>query len=166
MDDSKDRQYSRAPEFEDFLTLCRFLNAEGVRYVVIGGFAVILHGSVRTTQDIDLLVDTSDENMQLVKRAMAGLPDNAVALIEDDDVRKHQVVRVADEFVVDLMGKACGITYDEAIASGVEKIIVEDVDIPVASKELLIKTKDTVRTKDKTDIAYLLVRIEEEKKQN
>jgi hypothetical protein len=57
VDDQDDRGYSRAPELEDLLSLCQALNAEGVRYVLIGGFAVILHGFVRATKDIDLLVD-------------------------------------------------------------------------------------------------------------
>ena len=37
MDDQDDREYSRAPELEDLLNLCKALNAEGVRYVLIGG---------------------------------------------------------------------------------------------------------------------------------
>ena len=60
MDDEPDRLYSRAPELEDLLGLCRTLNREGVRYLLIGGFAVILHGFVRTTKDVDLLVDRTD----------------------------------------------------------------------------------------------------------
>jgi len=55
VDDQDDRGYSRAPELEDLLSLCTALNAEGVRYLLIGGFAVILHGFVRATKDIDLL---------------------------------------------------------------------------------------------------------------
>jgi hypothetical protein len=50
VDDQDDREYSRAPELEDLLTLCEALNAEGVRYVLIGGFAVILHVFVRATR--------------------------------------------------------------------------------------------------------------------
>jgi hypothetical protein len=99
VDDQDDRGYSRAPELEDLLTLCQALNAEGVRYVLIGGFAVILHGFVRATKDIDLLIDASVENVQRLKRAMAVLPDNAIALIADDEVERYQVVRIADEIV-------------------------------------------------------------------
>ncbi|HEY0590208.1 MAG TPA: hypothetical protein VGF40_00460 [Thermoanaerobaculia bacterium] len=47
MDDQDDRRYSRAPELEDLLSLCTALNREGVRYVLIGGLGVILHGSIR-----------------------------------------------------------------------------------------------------------------------
>jgi hypothetical protein len=114
VDDQDDRGYSRAPELEDLLRLCQALNAEGVRYVLIGGFAVILHGFVRATKDIDLLIDASVENVQRIKRAMAVLPDNAIALIADDEVEKYQVVRIADEIVVDLLKNACGVDYARA----------------------------------------------------
>ena len=147
MDDQDDRGYSRAPELEDLVSLCKALNDEGVRYVLIGGFAVILHGFVRATKDVDLLVDASSENVRRLKRAMATLPDNAIALMSDDEVDRYGVVRVADEFVVDLMKSACGIQYDEA-AAHVDRREINGVVIPIADKELLIRTKDTVRPSD------------------
>ncbi|HEX3067750.1 MAG TPA: hypothetical protein VHX14_04185 [Thermoanaerobaculia bacterium] len=85
MDDQDDRGYSRAPELEDLLKLCKALNAENVRYVLIGGFADILQGFVRGTKGIDLLVDASPENVRRLKRAMAVPPDNAIELIADDE---------------------------------------------------------------------------------
>ncbi len=111
MDDTEYRGYSRAPEFEDLISLCRKLNEASVAYVLIGGFAMILQGSVRTTKDIDLLVDPIASNIQKLKKALSTLPDNAVAEIADSDVEKYEVVRVADEIVVDLMAKACGIAH-------------------------------------------------------
>lgn len=161
MDDQDDRGYSRAPELEDLVSLCKALNDEGVRYVLIGGFAVILHGFVRATKDVDLLVDSSVENVQRLKRAMSTLPDNAIALMSDDEVDRYGVVRVADEFVVALMKSACGIEYDEA-AAHVEHHEVNGVPIPVAGKELLIRTKDTVRPSDAADVRFLRLKISEE----
>jgi len=163
MDDTADRGYSRAPELEDLVSICRSLNREGARYLLIGGFAVILHGLVRTTKDIDLLVDPSEENIRKVKRALGTLPDNAVALIGDDEVGKYRVVRVADEVVVDLMAEACGISYAEAVAAGVEHQRVGDVEIPIAKKEVLIRTKNTFRDSDKSDVGFLRQLIEEER---
>lgn len=43
MADKTNSGYSRAPEFEDLISLCRSLNEAGVHYILIGGFAVILH---------------------------------------------------------------------------------------------------------------------------
>lgn len=156
-------EYSRAPEFEDLISLCRSLNDAGVRYILIGGFAVILHGYVRGTQDVDLLIDSSKENIQRIKKALASLPDNAISLIHDDEVEKYSVVRIADEFVVDLMKKACEINYEEA-SKEIELREIEGVKIPIPKKELLIRMKDTVRPSDKADANFLRVLIEEEKK--
>lgn len=52
------------------------------------------HPQGRTTKDIDMLVDPSDENLRAVKRALARLPDNAAADVNDDDVRRYSVVRL------------------------------------------------------------------------
>ncbi len=162
MADKKNSEYSRAPEFEDLISLCRSLNEAKARYVLIGGFAVILHGFVRGTQDIDLLIDPSEENVQRVKKALASLPDNAISLIKDNEVEKYSVVRIADEFIVDLMEKACGINYDEA-SKEIEFKEIEGVKIPIPTKRLLIRMKETIRSSDKTDVNFLKVLIEEEK---
>jgi hypothetical protein len=163
VDDQDDRGYSRAPELEDLIALCKALNDEGVRYVLIGGFAVILHGFVRATKDVDLLVDASIDNVRRLKRAMAALPDNAIALMSDDEVDRYGVVRIADEFVVDLMKSACGIHYDEA-SQHIDRREIDGVIIPVADKELLIRTKDTVRPSDAADVRFLRLRISEDEK--
>ncbi len=145
MDDCPDRGDSRAPQLDDLLKLCRALNDEGARYILIGGFAVILHGFVRTTKDVDLLVDSSIENINRVKRAMSVLPDNAAALVEDDDIQRFTVVRVADEIVVDLLKSACGIDFANALDEGIDNFEIQGTTIPVATKETLIRMKQTVR---------------------
>ena len=45
MDDADDGTYSRPPTIEDVARICRALNEARARYVLIGGFAVIIHGS-------------------------------------------------------------------------------------------------------------------------
>jgi len=159
MDDSDDGVYSRAPTIEDVVRISRALSEAEARYVLIGGFAVIIHGNGRTTKDIDLLVDPSPENMARVKRALSVLSDNAVAEIDDGDVAKYQVVRVADEVVVDLLARACDVTYEDAAADA-EEVIVGEAQIPVASKRTLIRTKQTIRPSDHDDCRYLESRID------
>ncbi len=55
------------PDFKDFL---RLLNARDVDYLLIGGYAVALHGYVRFTQDMDIWVYTSPENAAKVVLAL------------------------------------------------------------------------------------------------
>lgn len=62
---------ARPPGVADLVSLCRSLNREGARYIVIGGMAIIQAGFVRATEDIDLLVDVSVDNLHRLKRALA-----------------------------------------------------------------------------------------------
>ena len=145
----------KAPEREDLVLLCRELNLRGARYVVVGGFAIIMGGLPRTTGDVDLVIDASLENEAKVFAALATLPDGCVRELEPGDVAKYLVVRVADEILVDLMASASGIDYAEASKS----VVVREVDgvaIPFASPELLWRMKRrTHREKDRGDLEFL-----------
>ncbi len=154
MDDEDDDRCARAPEPDDVIRICRALNESGARYLLIGGFAVVAHGAGRFTKDIDLLVDDAADNVARVKRALSVLADNAAAEVADDDVQRHVVVRVADEVVVDLMGRACGLSYAEA-ARDAEILERGGVRIPVASPAMLIRMKDTHRPQDAIDRSFL-----------
>ena len=145
---------ARPPTLEDLLDLCRRLNAAGARYIVIGGMAIIQHGFVRATEVIDLLVDASAENFEKIKSAMLGLPDGAIREIGPDDLNQYVVVRVGDEFVVDLMKAACGVEYSEA-SEEISLIAIEDVTIPFATPKLLWRLKQTHREKDRLDRVFL-----------
>ena len=161
MDDPHDGAYAREPQLEDLARLGRSLNAHHVRYVLIGGFAVIAHGGARTTKDIDLLVDADPENVARVRQALQILEDRAVNEVADDDVARYSVVRVADEIVVDLMAKACGVDYADACRDS-ETILFADVPIPVASPQTLLRTKNTGRPADAADRQFLQALVDEE----
>ena len=148
---------ARPPLFADLIALCRSLNREGARYIVIGGMAIIQAGFVRATQDIDLLVEVSADNIERVRKALLDLPDQAVREMAPGDLDAYVVVRVADEIVVDLLKSACGISYAEA-ATMTDTVTLEGVQIPFASTELLWRTKQTPREKDRLDLQCLAQR--------
>lgn len=162
MDDERNGQFARAPEIEDLIRICRKLNELDAKYVLIGGFAVILNGYVRGTRDIDFLVESSEDNVLKLKSALSILADNAAAAMMPDEIKKHFVVRVADEIVIDLMGQVCGVEYDEA-SKEIEYYEIEGVEIPVASRALLIRLKDTVRPSDMSDVMFLKASLEADK---
>lgn len=144
----------RDPESSDLLKICDSLNKAGARYVVIGGMAMVLHGFNRGTEDIDLLVDRTVENINCLRQALSILPDNAVREVQDSDIEEYGVVRVADEVVVDLMGSACGIDFNAAEPE-IDWREIDGIRIPFASPTLLLKTKQTFREKDEIDRLYL-----------
>ena len=55
---------------EDILSLWRSLNNNGVRYIMIGGFAVNLHGYNRATSDIDLWIDDTTLNRKNFRKSL------------------------------------------------------------------------------------------------
>jgi predicted nucleotidyltransferase len=156
-------QYSRIPTLEDLVTLCRNLNAHNVKYVIVGGFAVIRFGYIRATGDIDLLVENSPANIEKIKQALSYLPDGEAHQINDKDLDQYRVVRVSGEITVDLLGTACDVTYRDAIPYILTDEI-QGVKIPYLKPEMLIKTKMSVRPKDVQDRDYLQ-RLTERKKE-
>lgn len=146
---------SREPSVGDLVNLCRELNDRGARYLVVGGFAIRGAGYLRTTMDIDLVIDVSPENEAKVFEAMRSLPDRAVDELDAGDVDRFTVVRIADEIVVDLMKSASGIDYAEAS----KEIVIREVSgvqIPFASEALLWRMKRTThREKDAADLLFL-----------
>ena len=116
--------------------------------------AMIQAGFVRATEDIDLLVDADQDNQSRVRTALLDLPDQTVRDLGADDPDRYVVVRIADEFVVDLLKAACGVEYEEA-RDLIEEVELEGVRIPFASPALLWRTKQTVRTRDELDRLFL-----------
>jgi hypothetical protein len=57
--------------FDDFKELLSIFNARGVKYLVVGGYAVSLHAQPRATDDIDLLIRPDAENANAVYSALA-----------------------------------------------------------------------------------------------
>ena len=154
----------RTPTDSDLVALCRVLNQLGARYMVVGGFAITHHGFMRATEDIDLLIDATPENQLRIKQALETLPDKAIRELGDADFRDYIVVRVSDEFLVDVMTAACGIEYQEASRS-LEIADVQGVPIPFATPKLLLRMKQTYREEDIADRIFLHRKIAEQEGQ-
>lgn len=145
---------SRSPTVADLTALCGRLNEIGAAYLVVGGWAMIHHGAMRTTEDIDLLIEASRENQDRVRSALEILPDKAVRLVEQGDLENYVVVRVADEVVVNLMLAACGLRYEDA-ARSIVRVDVDGVTIPIPAAEVLLRMKQTHRERDFEDRLFL-----------
>lgn len=143
----------------EIVRVCAALNREKVKYIVVGGCAVILHGYRRTTYDIDLLVEPSSKNIRKMKNVFRQLfQSDEISDIRDVDIEQYAVVRFApesEEIVIDLIGKIGKVNFGTAM-EGIEEIELEGVKIPVCGLSTLIETKKGVRPKDKEDLLFLL----------
>lgn len=113
-----------------------------------------MHGFVRSTEDVDILIEPSDENCKRVLTALAKLKDGAASQLTPKDFQENVVVKIADEVEVDVSTHAWKVSYEDAIASANE-ITVEGVRIPFLGLDSLIASKETYREKDALDLAQL-----------
>lgn len=134
--------------------VCSLLNTHGANYMVVGGQACILHGLVRTTEDVDILIEEDDENYRRVIAALSELEDGAAAELVPADLADNVVLKIADEVQVDVSRRAWKVSYADAIGS-VEWAEIDGVRIPFASLPILIASKQTYRDQDRVDVLRL-----------
>lgn len=137
------------------LRVCQLLNEAGAKYLICGAQACILHGLVRTTEDVDILVEPTEANCQRVIEGLSKLADGAARELTPKDILENVVVKVADEVEVDVSTHAWKVTYAEAIGSARETL-VEGVKVPFLSLDSLIASKETYREQDASDRLRLL----------
>lgn len=142
-------------ESAPLLRVCQLLNEAGAKYLICGAQACILHGLVRTTEDVDILVQATEENCQRVIQGLSGLADGAAQELTPQDILENVVVKIADEVEVDVSTHAWKVTYADAISSAREALI-EGVKVPFLSLDLLIASKETFREQDAIDRMRLI----------
>jgi hypothetical protein len=143
------------------------LNGERVDYVLFGGQAVNLHGILRFTEDIDLFVSPTPENVRRLRQALRGIwQDPAIEEITVEDLAgEYAVVRYGtpDGFYIDVVSRIGEAFRFEDIES--ETLALGDVDARVATPRMLYRMKSqTVRPIDRADAIELKgkFRIEDE----
>lgn len=139
-----------------YLNLISLFNEEGVEYVVLGGHAVIAHGYLRTTNDIDIFVRPSDDNADRLLRALYryGYKNDE---FEHDDFTKvpnYLSFNRYDEWI-DLMTFTLGVTFDQCYQNRVV-LLIEHVPTNVISLPDLIRNKQALgRPQDLIDLENL-----------
>ena len=136
------------------LRVCRLLNAHDVRYLIAGGVAANLHGVVRATKDVDVLVPKDRANTKRLLTALSKLPYGVARELDADEILDKPVVIVGDDPRVDVLTVAFDLTYDEARRSAIVRTI-DGVRVPYLSLEDLIRSKRTGRHQDLADIEIL-----------
>jgi hypothetical protein len=139
---------TRAATYRDVRRIAQLLEDEHVEYALIGGYALALQGIVRLTEDVDILVEPTLENARRWVRALSKLPDGAARELLGDDTLHEELyaVRINDEFTVDVMNSASGLTWQELLPY---RTRIEGIN--VVSLEGLLRMKENGRLKDQAD---------------
>jgi hypothetical protein len=136
------------------LRVCSLLNKYGVRYVVVGGRACWLHGYVRATLDVDILVPEDLENHKRIIAALSQMKHGFAAELTPQDFVDNIVVKIADDVEVDVSTRAWKVTFDEAQNSALHRMI-NGVEVPYVDLTTLIRSKSTHREQDQVDTERL-----------
>jgi hypothetical protein len=142
-------------DFRDFLSA---LNQQEVRYLLVGGFAVILHGYSRTTGDMDIWVERTPENYLRIKQAFLqfGMPvfdmtENNFLSHPNWDVFTFGIPPVA----IDLMVKVKGLDFETCFFNS-QLFEGDDLKIRTISLNDLLQAKKMAgRAKDINDLENL-----------
>lgn len=143
------------PSHDDLDRVLQALNKHGAEFMVVGGFAVVYHGLVRNTRDLDLFVRPTPENARRVIAALneAGFssPDLRIEVFTEENG-----ISLGEEPVrVDLLSRLPGVQFDEAWSRR-EVSVFGPEPASYISREDLIRNKRAVgRPRDLDDVAAL-----------
>lgn len=140
-------------DFRDFLKL---LNANRIRYLVVGGYAVAYHGYVRYTGDLDIFVELSRENAERMTRALHefgfDLPEVKPSLF----LRRGKIIRMGYEPMrLEILNEIDGVTFEECYQrkqiARVSGLRINFIALP----QLLKNKRASGRQKDLADVEAL-----------
>ena len=142
----------------DLIEVCRGLQAQGVRYILVGGHAVRLNGIVRATEDVDILVPFDTANGVRLIQGLSFLEStrdiDPAWFSREANEPEVENIGVADRIVIDILFAVNGETF-ESLQPHVRLVELEGVAIPVLDIDGLLKAKTDYREKDVLDKAML-----------
>ena len=114
------------------LRLCRLLNDRKARYVIVGSVAANVHGSVRATKDVDLLVPRDRANMERILDALSELPYGVARALDAASLADKPISIVGDDPRVHIMTVAWNLAFTQAWPNRIVRTI-DGVRVPYLS---------------------------------
>lgn len=138
------------------------LTKANVLYITVGGVAVSLNGFLRLTEDVDIIIESSEENIQELLSVLCCVGEGyAKELSKSDFVKEEGAIRVIESSIglqVDIFVQMKGCDYQAFDQKGYISFFQnsEGTKIPYLSREGLIFLKnDSQREKDQIDVSVL-----------
>jgi hypothetical protein len=144
---------SLSPDFRELLEL---LNSAGVRYLVLGGYAVNFHGHHRNTKDLDVWIAVDADNAGRVSQALQHFGFPAASVPSSHFLQKGKIFIFGREpFRVDILTDPSGVDFEFCYGRRVEAEL-DGVRIPFISLEDLRTNKTASgRLRDLADVENL-----------
>ena len=141
---------------QDFKEFIELLNAAEVRYLVVGGYAVALHGYPRYTKDIDIWIERSTQNAERLLSALERFGFGSLGLTVADFLEPDQVIQLGyPPRRIDLLTSLSGVSFEPCYAARVE-VTLDGVTVPFISLEhLKMNKRASGRYRDLADLESL-----------
>jgi hypothetical protein len=138
---------------QDFVDLLRAFNAAEVRFLIVGAYALALHGRPRATGDLDLWIDATPENAPRVMEALAEFGAPLGDVTAEDFSREGVVFQIGvPPGRIDILTQLTGLTFEEAWPGRLRRPF-GDVEVDFIGREAFLRNKRlTGRPKDVGDI--------------
>lgn len=143
--------------FQDFKELLSAFNAHGVKYLIVGGYAVSFHAQPRATKDMDVLIGPDPENAKAAHAALASFGAPVADVTASDLADPEGFFRMGTPPVmVDIMPRISGVDFEAAWQRRVETVVDEKLAVPFISRDDLVAAKlSSGRPQDLADVAAL-----------
>jgi len=141
---------------KDFREFIGLLNANSVRYLVVGGIAVAFHGYPRYTKDLDVWIDVSLENAQNLLNALSEFGFGSLGLTEEDFLTEGEFTQLGyPPYRIDLITGCEGVNF-AACYTDRNTIEIDGVEVNFIDLDNLRRNKVAVgRPQDMADVANL-----------
>jgi hypothetical protein len=141
---------------QDFKEFIQLLNKNKVKYLVIGGYAVAIHGHPRYTKDIDIWLEMSEENSQKLIKALTEFGFGSLGLTPEDFQTPDQIVQLGyPPSRIDLITTPDGIDFQTCYNSKIE-IKLNEIPVNFIDLDNLKKNKlASGRLQDLADLENL-----------
>ena len=142
----------------DFKEFIESLNANNVRYLVVGGYAVALHGYVRYTKDLVVWIEPKIQNANNVLNALTAFGFGSLDITADDFLEEGNIIQLGYPpnridlitFLKALMFENC---YPERVQVEIQGVLIDFIDI----ENLKTNKKATGRPQDLADLENLTI---------
>jgi Nucleotidyltransferase of unknown function (DUF6036) len=142
----------------DFKELLKALNEERVRYLVVGGYAVIKHTEPRYTRDLDVWVSPDIENANRVYAALQNFGAPLEGVTVEDFTDTGIVYHMGRAPVrIDILMSLEGLVFEESWANRVEAEFGDVATQYLSVQDLIVNKRIAARPQDLMDVDSLLL---------
>lgn len=132
-------------------------NSNGVRYCIVGAYAVGYHARPRYTKDMDILVEPQIDNARRILKSLREFGFGSLPLSEEDFSREGRIIQLGYEPVrIDLITSIAGCSFEGVWKNRVRGRYGKERAYFIGLRDLMRSKKASRRKQDKADLELLL----------